>query len=525
MTARNPIARRKPPRGRAKRKLIESMPDPMLMSEEDLLAEIDALMRADEKSALRWACDRRDCDGEPHEGWLHKHARASQQAPHWTWTTWLLMTGRGWGKTRTAAETVKEWAKKPDQFIAVVAKNETLVREICFESKKSGLLAVLDPDEVLSYSRSTGSVHIVMKNGTIIRGFGGEVPDNLRGWAFDKAWCDEYAAWNRITAQAVYDMLWFCLRESAEPQVIISTTPKPLPHVKKLVERNKAQVKRLLEQAEQYANGEIDDADLIPQGPRVVITHGHTNENLSNLSAEAYEELDENYTGLRLGAQELGGVLLEDIEGALWQQWMFEVEGFRIDTRADTPPIERLVIAVDVATTTSDTADETGICVAGRGYWRDVTYSDPRPRGYVFHSEAKKLTPYQTMQRVAQMYHEWGADVVVLEANNGGDYLSTVLQMVDPTVNFRVVHASRDKRTRATPVAGLYEQSRVHHVGEPRAFDALETTMTTYVGAPESEEKSPDILDAHVWAMTDLFLDPAVQAPRPKKDQRSKGRR
>jgi phage terminase large subunit-like protein len=526
------IARKKPAdkrgvTGHAKKRLVEDMPEPGFMSDDDLMAELDALMRADEKSALRWSCDRPNCDGSPHTGWRHRHARASQRLPEWVWTTWLLMTGRGWGKTRTAAEAVKEWAKVSDQFIAVVAKNETLVREICFESKKSGLLAILDPDDVASYSRSTGNVHIVMKNGTIIRGFGGEVPDNLRGWAFDKAWCDEYAAWNRQTAQAVYDMLWFCLREAARPQVIISTTPKPLPHVKKLVERNRTQVRKIeqmVADAEAYANGEITDPD-IPDGPRVVITHGHTNENADNLSGDALEELDEEYAGTRLGNQELGGLLLEDIEGALWQRWMLEVEGFRIDDRSDVPPIERLVIGVDPATTSTETADMSGISIAGRGFWRDTTFADPRPRGYVFHSEAQRRTPLQTMTRVAELYHLWQADCVVLEANNGGEYLSTVLMMVDPTVNFRIVNASRDKRARATPVAGLYEQTRIHHVGSAKDHDELETMMTTYVGAPESQEQSPDILDAFVWAMHDLFLDPATTAKRPVKDRRSEGRR
>jgi phage terminase large subunit-like protein len=521
---RSPI-RRKGATGHAKRRLIDDLPDSAFMGEAEILAELDALMRADEKSARRWACGRPGCNGRPHDGWLHKHARHTQRMPEWHWTTWLLMTGRGWGKTRTAAETVKVWAlEKPDQFIAVVAKNETLVREICFESKKSGLLAVFDPEEIQSYSRSTGNVHIVLKNGTIIRGFGGEVPDNLRGWAFDKAWCDEYAAWNRITAQAVYDMLWFCLRESAQPQVIISTTPKPLPHVKKLVERNRSQIRRLHEVAEAYANGEITDAE-VDAGPRVVITHGHTTENLDNLSVEAVEELEENYGGQRLGHQELGGELLEDIEGALWQGWMFETDGFRILDPAAVPPMDRLVIGVDPATTTTDQADETGIAVCGRGHWRDNTHTDMRPRGYVFKAEARKRTPYQTMQRVAELYHQVKADCVVLEANNGGEYLSTVLQMIDPTVNFRIVHASRDKRARATPVAGLYEQARVHHVGNPKALDELEGVMTTYVGAPESQEKSPDILDALVWAMWDLFLDPGNVQARKSEDRRSEGRR
>lgn len=511
--------------GHKKRQAIDALPPPELMSDDMLEAEIRQLMAADDRSRRRWACKRPGCNGSPHRGWLHRHARASQRPPSWFWTTWVLLTGRGWGKTRTAAELVRKWAETPGLFIAVVAKNETLVREICFESKKSGLLSVIPPEQIQSYSRSQGNVHLVLTNGTIIRGFGGEVPDNLRGWAFDKAWCDEYAAWNRITAQGVYDMLWFCLREAASPQVVISTTPKPLPHIVKLVRRNKTQTARLLEQIEAHANG--DTVELPPEGPRVVLTAGHTNENVDNLSEVALEELTTDYAGTRLGDQELAGELLEDVEGALWQRWMLDWDGFRPELKA-IDNIVRMVVSVDPAVTNTEAADDSGIAVAGRGPWRDKTYVDDRPRGYVFHSEAKKLTPTQTMQRAADLYHLWKADAVVLEANNGGEYLATVLRMVDPTVNYRIVNATRDKRARATPVAALYEQQRIHHVGSPAAYDDLESAMTTYIGAKEHVEKSPDILDALVWAMTDLFLDPVTMPAKSSggsTDQRSKGRR
>jgi phage terminase large subunit-like protein len=474
------------------------------------------LRDAQRRSARRWACDIKNCDGRRHTGWLHPHARATQRPPKWAWTTWLLLTGRGWGKTRTASELIKVWASKPNQHIAVVAKTATLCREICFESPKSGLLSVIPPEDIASWHSDISNIRLILKNGTIIRGFGAEVPDNLRGWAFDKGWCDEYAAWNRHTAQAVYDMLWFCLREAELPQVIISTTPKPLPHIVKLVERHRAQVKRLIDAGVDLAAGVA--------GPRVAMTVGKMSDNKANLSAAALEELNDNFDGTRLGDQELDGELLEDVEGALWQRWMFEVEGFRVDP-ALVPVMDRVVVAVDPATTTTEQADESGIAVMGRGQWRDEKYADNRPRGYVFHSEAQKLTPIQTMTRAAKLYHQWRADAVVLEANNGGEYLSTVLQMVDPTVNFRIVNATRDKRARATPVAGLYEQARISHVGGPKQFDALEKVQTTYVGAPDSQEKSPDILDALVWAAWDLFLDPALTKSRVPQDKRLQGRR
>lgn len=488
--------------GRAKRAALEQFAAPRLLTDAALEAEVEALVRADEESRRRWACDRPMCDGLPHRGWLHNHARWTQRIPTGVWSTWLLQAGRGWGKTRTAAEAVKEWAKKPGQNIAVVAKKVTLAREICFESPKSGLLSIIPPEDIAEYHSDIGNLRLTLTNGTVIRGFGAEVPDNLRGWAFDKIWADEYASWNRHVAQETLDMLWFCLREADEPQVIISTTPKALPHIVKLVEEHKAELK----EAKALRDDGTDPAD-IPE-PTIRITRGATTDNAANLSAVALKALASSYAGTRLGDQELAGVLLEDVEGALWQRWMFEVDGFRLPLR-DVAPLDRIVVAVDPATTTTETADESGICVAGRGHWRDETYADQRPRGYVLHSEAKKLTPIQTMKRVAQLYHKWRADCVVLEANNGGEYLATVLQMVDPTVPYRIVNATRDKRARATPVASLYEQQRIHHVGPAKGFDELERVMTTYVGAPDLQEKSPDILDAAVWALTDLFLDPA----------------
>ncbi|WP_149183288.1 terminase large subunit domain-containing protein [Streptomyces sp. TRM49041] len=480
---------------------FNGLPDPAGISDAQLHAEIAALLEADEKAARRWACDRPGCDGMPHEGWLHHHARAAQRVPAGAWAAWMLLTGRGWGKTRTASQTVHEWATMPGTMIAVVAKNATLVKEICFESPKSGLLSVIPPEDIRRYSPGNGLTILRLKNGSAIYGFGAETPDNLRGFAFDKGWLDEYAAWNRHTAQSVYDMLWFCLREAPAPQVVISTTPKPLPHVKRLVERGRR------------------------PGSTVVLTTGRTEDNRANLSPAALAELDSEYGGTRLGRQELDGVLLEDVEGALWKQWMFEVEGFRI-ARTAIPPLDRLVVAVDPAVTTTDTADMTAFTVAGRSYLLEQMYGDRRPRGYVLHAEQDRHTPTAAMRRAAALYHEQQADCVVIEANNGGDYLPALLAEVDPTVPCRVVHATRGKRARAAPVAMLYEQSRITHAGPPRTFAVLEEQMTTYVGASEAEEKSPDLLDSCVWALTHLFLDAsAVGAPSRPSDSRLSGRR
>ncbi|MGW3067783.1 phage terminase large subunit family protein [Streptomyces sp. NPDC001130] len=495
-------------RGWAKRRLIEGFADPSVMSVEQLKAEVAELVRADELSARRWACEVPGCDGLPHEGWRHHHARAAQRQPSWLWTVWMLLTGRGWGKSRTAAEAVREWAKTPGLQIAVVAKNATLVRDICFDSPKSGLLSVIPPEDVAKYNSSLGETTLRLKNGTLIRGFGAETPDNLRGWAFDKAWCDEYAAWSRHTAQEVYDMLWFCLREADTPQVVISTTPKPLPHVKRLVERGRTQ-----ERAHREGGA----------APRVVLTRGHMRENDANLSAAARAELEEEYVGTRLGRQELSGELLEDVEGALWKGWMLEVEGFR-PRPEHLPDLQRVVVAVDPATKSHENADMTAFTVAGRGFLVETMFGDDRPRGYLLHCEQDRHTPTQAMKRAAQLYHEHRADCVVIEANNGGDYLPALLEQVDPTVNWRIVHATRGKRARAAPAAQLYEQARVHHVGAARVFAELEEQMTTFVGQGETED-SPDLLDSAVWALWDLFLDPTMPPPRGGDDQRLSGRR
>jgi phage terminase large subunit-like protein len=495
--------------GWAKRRLVEGLADPSVMSLEHLRAEVAGLVRADEVAGRRWACSVSGCDGLPHEGWLHHHARAAQRQPVWLWTVWMLLTGRGWGKSRTASELVREWAQVPGQQIAVVAKNATLVRDICFDSPKSGLLSVFPPEEVVKYTSSLGETTLRLRNGTLIRGFGAETPDNLRGWAFDRAWCDEYAAWSRHTAQEVYDMLWFCLREAECPQVVVSTTPKPLPHVKRLVERGRHQEK-------EHREGGAP--------PRVVLTRGHMSENDANLSPAAREELEEEYAGTRLGRQELSGELLEDVEGALWKGWMLEVEGFRPKLE-HLPQMQRVVVAVDPATKSHEDADMTAFTVGGRGWPVESMFGDERPRGWLLHCEQDRHTPTQAMRCAARLYHQYKADCVIIEANNGGDYLPALLEQVDPTVNWRLVHATRGKRARAAPAAQLYEQVRISHAGPARVYALLEEQMTTFVGQGAEDEDSPDLLDSMVWALWDLFLDPTMPPPRGGNDQRLTGRR
>ena len=450
-----------PARTRQRRRHLMRLVDPRRMTEEEIAAELEALLEAEERTRFDWA----------------RWARPEQIQPE-QYMIWLILSGRGWGKTRTGAETVRIWASKPNQRIAVVAKSHREVQAICVEAPRAGLLACIPPDEVRQYRRTTGDVKILLRNGTTISMFSAEDPDVFRGYAFDGVWCDEYAAWPRRVAQGVMDMLWFCLREAADPRVIVTTTPKALPHVKALVKR-----------------AETDTA--------VQLTSGHTLDNRKNLSEAAIAELEASYAGTRLGRQELAGELLEDVEGALWTPPMFEWDGFRT-ALPDVPELTRRVLALDPAVTSSETSDQYGLAIAGSARVGAGQLPGVAGRIEVFglHTEAFRATPEKAMARVAERYHSYECDYVVVEVNNGGDYIPALMATVDETVPVRKIHARKGKLLRAEPVSILYEQHRAHHVGPPARWASLESVMTTYTGDPS--EDSPDELDAHVYAVLEL---------------------
>jgi phage terminase large subunit-like protein len=277
------------------------------------------------------------------------HARSDQVEPS-DYLFWLVMAGRGWGKTRTGSETMKKWATGdvPGHY-AVIAKNDREVRNVCFEAKRAGLLAVIPEDLYRSghsngYNKSSGDTKLTLTNGSIIRAFSAEIPDNIRGYAFDGAWCDEYAAWPKKVAQEMWDNLMFCMREAREPRVVITTTPKNVEHVRDMVAR-----------AQREAGW--------------VITRGHTEDNRANLSPAMLAQLEHDYAGTRLGRQELGGELLEDVEHALWTLEMI--------TAAQWPKDEPLPELVETVTSVdpsgSAKGDATGI----------VTMARARPPGFL----------------------------------------------------------------------------------------------------------------------------------------------
>jgi phage terminase large subunit-like protein len=380
-------------------------------------------------------------------------ARPSQIPPDNEWLIWLILSGRGWGKTRTGAEWLaNEAIKNPRTRWAIVARTFADARDTCAEGE-SGIVNVLQRYQVIrNWNRSMGE--IILTNGSKIKLFSAEEPDRLRGPQHHGAWCDELAAWEDPDA---WDQLMFGLRLGDRPRTVVTTTPRPVALLKNLINRD-----------------------------TTYITRGNTFENAKNLAATALLELQARYAGTRLGRQELEGELLEDVEGALWSRsW---IENTRIKTE-QLPSLYRIVVAIDPAVTSGEDSDETGIVIAGAT--NDGHF-------YVLEDATMKGTPDSWGKRAVQGYKDWKADRIVAEVNNGGDMVVMVLQQVDKFVPVTKVHATRGKRMRAEPISALYEQGRVHHVG---SFTKLEDQMVSWT--PESND-SPDRLDALVWSLTEL---------------------
>lgn len=373
-------------------------------------------------------------------------ARDKQLLPEGDWDTWLIKAGRGFGKTRTGAETVRLWART-NGIIHMVAPTASDARDVMVEGE-SGILAISPKYERPVYSSSNR--RLTWPNGSKGILFSADEPDRLRGPQCHKAWADELAAWRYPDA---WDQLQFGLRLGNHPQCVITTTPRPTPIIKSLCE----------------------DA-------RTVVTSGSTYENKSNLAPSFLTSIERKYEGTRLGRQEIYAEVLNDLEGALWN---YDIIGY---VKA-LPDLMRVVVAIDPAVTSKDESDETGIIVAGIGY-----------DGYLYVIEdcSGRYTPNDMGHRVIRLLGKYGADRVVAEVNNGGDMIEAILRGIDENIPYRAVHATQGKRTRAEPVAALYEQRRVKHLG---TLAGLESQMTSW---DARSEKSPDRVDALVWAITEL---------------------
>lgn len=389
---------------------------------------------------------------------MKQQARHNQVEPEGNWKTWLILSGRGWGKTRTGAEWLAWQAiHQPKTRWAVLAPTYADARDTCVEGD-SGLLKVLRDYGALresnGWNRSIGELFLA--NGSRIKLFSADEPERLRGPQFHGAWLDELAAFKYPEA---YDQLQFGLRLGQDPRVVITTTPRPKPLVRNLIAR---------------------------EDGTVHITRGATFDNAANLAPAALIELQARYSGTRLGRQELYGELLEDVEGALWTQQ--NLDECRV---AEAPKdMQRVVVAIDPAVTMNEDSDETGIVVAGK---------NSQGEGFIIADYSIKASPLDWAKRAVDAYRTHNADAIVVEVNNGGDMIPAVIKQVDASVFVKQVRATRGKQLRAEPIAAFYEQGRVHHVG---VLEKLEVQMTTWT--PE-DPKSPDRLDALVWACTDLL--------------------
>ena len=387
-------------------------------------------------------------------------ARPKQLPPDGGWRVWLILAGRGFGKTRTGAEWVRSLAEGGRaRRIALVAETAADARDVMIEGE-SGLLACCPPWARPRYEPSKRRV--TWPNGAVATSFSADDPDQLRGPQFDAAWADEIAKWRY---EAAWDNLMLGLRLGADPRCVATTTPRP-----------RAWLARLI-------------AD-----PGTVVTRGGTRENAANLAPAFLDQILARYAGTRLGRQEIDGELLAEIPGALWTRAL--IEAARDDPQ---PPADlaRVVVAVDPAVTSGADSDETGIVVAGVD-----AGGDAGARFRVLEDLSGRLSPDLWARRVVDAFRRHRADAVVCEVNQGGDLVAATLRTVDPSLPVRAVRATRGKRLRAEPVAALYEQGRVRHHG---GFPALEDQMAGFTGAPG--DASPDRLDALVWALTDLAFD------------------
>jgi phage terminase large subunit-like protein len=386
--------------------------------------------------------------------WRYR-ARPEQLAPEGSWRTWLLMAGRGFGKTRCGAEWVRGAVQAGHRRIALIAPTAADVRDVMVEGE-SGILAIHPDEERPLYEPSKR--RLTWPKDAQATTYSADEPERLRGPQHDAAWCDEVGAWRYPEA---WDMLMFGMRLGRDPRTVVTTTTRPTKLIRELV-----------------------------RDPTCIVTRGSSYENRGNLAPAFFQQIVRKYEGTRLGRQELEAELLEDTPGALWNHGLIEAGRLR------TPPeLVRVVVAIDPAVTSGEESDETGIVVVGR---------DGKGHGYVLADCSGRYAPNEWAKIAITAYKTHGADRIVAEVNNGGDMVEATIRMIDPNVAFKEVHASRGKVVRAEPVAALYEQGRAHHIG---GFGPLEDQMTNFTSDFDRDAAgySPDRVDALVWAFTELL--------------------
>jgi phage terminase large subunit-like protein len=391
-------------------------------------------------------------------------AREDQRAPAGDWAYWLLLAGRGAGKTRTGAEWFRHKIKSGCARMAIVAATAADARDVMIEGE-SGLLSVsFNKDrtykgDLIGYPYYEPSKRrLTWANGALATVYSAEEPDRLRGPQHDSGWADELAAW--ADPNEAWDMLMFGMRLGTNPQVMISTTPRPIPIIRELI-----------------------------RDPSCAVTRASTYANRANLAKAFFKKIISKYEGTRLGRQELLAEVIEEIEGALWTREM--IEQARMGERK-VPDFKRVVVSIDPATTSGEASALTGITCGGLGV-DDL--------GYLLADKSGRYSPLQWANNAIKLYDDYKADRIVAEGNQGGEMVRHTIHSVRPNIPVRIVHASRSKQARAEPVAALYEQKKIIHV-EP--FPELEDQYCTW--APLEGLPSPDRLDSAVWLFTDLMV-------------------
>lgn len=380
-------------------------------------------------------------------------ARENQKTPIGDWTYWLILAGRGFGKTRTGSEWVRQ-AIKTSRYVNLIGATADDARDIMIEGE-SGILAICPYDERPEYKKSERK--LIWQNGATSLIFTADEPERLRGKQHEKLWCDELAAWR-------YPESWtqakLGLRLGNNPQACLTTTPKPTAIIKEIA------------------------AD-----PATHVTRGTTYDNKANLAPSFFSQIIKSYEGTRLGRQELNAEILDDNPNALWNRG--NIDTYRV---TESPELTRIVVAIDPAVTSNEFSDLTGIVVAGVGNDQHA---------YVLDDRSIQASADVWGRLAVKLYREYQADRIIAEVNNGGELVEMIIRTVDPNISYKEVRATRGKTRRAEPISALYEQGRVHHVG---SFTQLEDEMCEFDPISEkSNAKSPDRMDALVWALTDLF--------------------
>ena len=415
--------------------------------------------------------------------------RPDQQEPPGDWSVWLAMAGRGYGKTRMGSEWVRSMMCGPTplapgkvRHMALIAETAADARDVMVQSG-GGILRCHPPEFRPLYTPSLRK--LTWPNGAVAHTYSADDPEQLRGPEHEAAWSDELAKWRY--AQDTWDMLQFGLRIGDNPKQLVTTTPRPIPVVREL----------------------LDAKDTY-------ITRGSTYDNFENLSPKFIAKMKEKYEGTRLGRQELHAEVLDDVPGALWTRRMLELrsatnpKGAGMRKGEDLPDMRRVVVGVDPSGTSGEidmrrkerrggdhedeAGDDVGIVCAGLGD-DDLVY--------VLDDATVNWGPEAWARRVVETYKKHDGDMIVGEANFGGAMVEYTIRTIDRRVPYRPVHASRGKVVRAEPIAALYEQGRVRHVG---SLSKLEDQMINMTQRGYEGQGSPDRLDALVWAITDLVF-------------------